>query len=86
MDIIKRLQEDSDLAEILCDICDVNILPEFISPQDEDKHLTYNIHEKHLPRKEAEASTFCLEMARLAFGEVKEKGAELQTPFMTFLY
>ncbi len=43
MDFIKILREDEDLSDLLCDVCDIEILPEFKTPQDEDGHLTYNI-------------------------------------------
>ena len=46
MDILRKLKDDEDLAELLCDISDVDILPQFREPQDEDGHLTYNIQGK----------------------------------------
>lgn len=30
MDFIRMLQEDNDLSDLLCDVCDIEILPEFI--------------------------------------------------------
>ncbi len=30
MDFIKRLREDNDLSDLLRDVCDVEILPQFI--------------------------------------------------------
>ena len=46
MDYIKILREDNDLSDLLCDVCDIEILPEFKIPQDEDGHITYNISGK----------------------------------------
>ena len=46
MDYIKILREDNDLSDLLCDMCDIEILPEFIIPQDEDGHITYNLSGK----------------------------------------
>lgn len=46
MDYIKMLREDSDLSDILCEVCDVEILREFKTPEDEFGHLTYNISGK----------------------------------------
>lgn len=46
MDFIKMLREDKDLSDLLCDVCDVEILLEFKTPQDEGGHLTYNISGK----------------------------------------
>ncbi len=46
MDLIKMLREDNDLSDLLCDTCDIEILPECKLPQDECGHLTYNISGK----------------------------------------
>ncbi len=43
MDLLKKLREDHDLSDLLCDVFDVKILPEFKTPQDEGGHVTYNI-------------------------------------------
>lgn len=43
MDFIKMLREDHDLADLLCDVCDIEILPEFKAPEDEFGHLSYNM-------------------------------------------
>lgn len=46
MDFIEMLREDNDLSDLLCDVCDIEIFPEFKMPQDECVHLTYNISGK----------------------------------------
>jgi len=46
MDYIKMLREDKDLSELLCDVCDIDIFPDFRTPQDEGGHLTFNISGK----------------------------------------
>lgn len=46
MDIVNLLRNDDELAGILCDICDVDILREMQPPQDEDGHLEYSIQGK----------------------------------------
>ena len=46
MDYIKMLREDSNLSDLLCDVCDIELLPEFKTPEDESGHLTYNISGK----------------------------------------
>ncbi len=46
MDFIKILREDNDLSDLLCDVCDVEILSAFQTPEDEGGHLTYNISGK----------------------------------------
>ena len=43
MDLIKSLREDYNLLVLLSTVCDVEILPEFKTPEDEFGHLTYNI-------------------------------------------
>lgn len=43
MDFIKMLREDHDLSDLLCDVCDIEIFPEFKRPQDECGHLAYNL-------------------------------------------
>lgn len=50
MDYIKMLRENQDLSDLLRDVCDVEILPEFQTPQDEDGHLTYNMPGKTFAR------------------------------------
>lgn len=46
MDLLKKLREDSDLSDLLCDVCDIEILSDFKTPQDEFGHLAYNISGK----------------------------------------
>lgn len=64
MDLLKKLREDNDLSDLLCDVCDVEILSEFKSPQDEGGHLTYNIAGKHLPKHVVEVNIFYLKMVQ----------------------
>lgn len=46
MDFIKMLRENNVLSDLLCDACDIKILPGFKTPEDEFGHLTYNISGK----------------------------------------
>ena len=46
MDLLAMLRENPDLSDLLCDVCDVAILPEVQTPQDEGGHLTYNLSGK----------------------------------------
>lgn len=46
MDFIRQLRENTELADLLCDVCDVEILPEFRKPQDENGHISYNLSGK----------------------------------------
>lgn len=41
--VLEKLRKDRDLAELLRDVCDVEILPGFRPPQDEMGHLKYSI-------------------------------------------
>ena len=50
MDFIKMLREDNDLSDLLCDVCDMEILPEFKEPEDEFEHLAYSIQGKTFAR------------------------------------
>lgn len=59
MDYIEVLRNNQDLSDLLCDVCDVEILPEFKTPEDEDGHLTYNISGKSFA-KEGSGSEYIL--------------------------
>lgn len=73
MDYIETLHRDSGLADLLCDVCDVEILSEFRTPQDEDGHLTYNISGETFAR-EGSGGEYIL----LADGSVGYWGSEGQ--------
>ena len=62
MDYMKLLHEDNGLSELLCDVFDIEILPEFKTPQDECGHLAYNIPGKHLPEQVPGVNIFYLKM------------------------
>ncbi|MDE7275050.1 MAG: hypothetical protein K2N95_18730 [Lachnospiraceae bacterium] len=59
MDLIRKIREDSDLSDLLIDVCDVEIFSEFKVPEDEFGHVTYNISGKTFAR-EANGSEFIL--------------------------
>lgn len=61
MDFIQMLREDQDLADLLSDVCDVEILPEFQAPEDEFGHLTYNISGKTFARAASGSEYILLE-------------------------
>ena len=46
MDLLKTLRENCDLLALLSTVCDVEILPELKTPEDEFGHLTYNVSGK----------------------------------------
>lgn len=67
MDFIKMLREDNGLSDLLCDVCDVEILPEFRTPQDEFGHLAYNIPGKTFARAGSGSEYILLEDGSIGF-------------------
>ena len=67
MDFIKMLREDNDLSDLLCDVCDIEIFPEFKIPQDEYGHLTYNISGKTFARAGSGCEYILLEDGSIGF-------------------
>lgn len=67
MDFIKMLREDNDLSDLLCDVCDIEIFPEFKIPQDESGHLTYNIPGKTFARAGSGSEYILLEDGSIGF-------------------
>lgn len=67
MDFIKRLREDSDLSDLMCDVCDIEILPEFKAPEDESGHLAYNISGKTFARAGCGSEYILLEDGSIGF-------------------
>ena len=43
MEIITLLRDNKEVNELLCDLCDIEILPDFKEPQDQHGHLSYSI-------------------------------------------
>jgi len=67
MDFIQTLKEDQDLSDLLCDVCDVEILPEFQIPEDECGHLAYNISGKTFARAGSGSEYILLEDGSVGF-------------------
>lgn len=67
MDLLKTLRDDYDLSTLLCDVCDIQILPEFETPQDESGHLTYNISGKTFARTGSGSEYILLEDGSIGF-------------------
>jgi len=67
MDFIKMLREDNALSDLLCDVCDIEILPEFMTPQNECGHLTYNILGKTFARSASGNEYILLEDGSIGF-------------------
>lgn len=67
MDLLKRLREDHGLSDLLCDVCDVEILSEFKTPQDEGGHLTYNIAGKTFAKARSGSEYILLEDGSIGY-------------------
>lgn len=67
MDYIKMLREDNSLSDLLCDVCDIEIFPEFKTPQDECGHLAYNISGKTFARTGSGSEYILLEDGSIGF-------------------
>ena len=67
MDFINMLREDNGLSDLLCDVCDIEIFPEFKTPQDEGGHLTYNISGKTFARAGSGSEYMLLEEVYIGF-------------------
>ena len=67
MDFIKILREDPDLSDLLCDVCDMEIFPEFKTPQDESGRLSYNISGKTFARTGSGSEYILLEDGSIGF-------------------
>lgn len=67
MDLLKKLREDHDLSDLLCDVCDVEILSEFKTPQDEGGHLTYNIAGKTFAKARSGSEYILLEDGSIGY-------------------
>lgn len=67
MDFIKMLRDDNSLSDLLCDVCDIEILPGFKTPEDESGHLTYNISGKTFARAGCGSEYILLEDGSIGF-------------------
>ena len=67
MDFIKMLREDNELSDLMCDVCDMEILPEYRKPEDEFGHLTYNISGKTFARAGSGSEYILLEDGSIGF-------------------
>lgn len=67
MDFISKIRGDSDLADLLSDVCDVEIFPEFQVPQDEFGHIVYNISGKTFAREKSGSEFILLEDGSIGY-------------------
>lgn len=88
LDFIKMLREDNDLADLLCDVCDIEIFAKFQKPQDENGHLTYNISGKTFAKAGSGSEYILLEDGSVGYwGSEGECGriADNLTDFFEFM-
>lgn len=67
MDLLKKLREDCGLSDLLCDVCDVEILSELEAPQNECGHLTYNIAGKTFAKAGSGSEYILLEDSSIGY-------------------
>lgn len=84
MDFIKTLREDSDLSDLLCDVCDVEILPEFKEPEDENGHLAYSIPGKTFARAGSGSEYILLEDGSIGFWGSEGRGGRIANDMKEF--
>lgn len=87
MDIIKLLKQDENLSDLLCYICDVEILSEFKSPQDEFGHLAYSITGKTFAKEGTGSEYILLEDGSVGFwGSEGESGRIADSLYDFFVF
>lgn len=67
MEFIKMLREDNGLSDLLCNVCDIEILSEFKTPEDELGHLAYNISGKTFAKAGSGSEYILLEDGSIGF-------------------
>ena len=67
MDLISKLRGDSDLSDLLSDVCDMEIFPELRVPQDESGHLVYNIPGKTFAGEKSGSEFILLEDGSIGY-------------------
>ncbi len=77
MDYIKILREDHELSELLCVICDVEIFPEFVTPEDEGGHLAYSISGQTFAREGSGSQYILLEDGSVGYWGSEGQGGRI---------
>lgn len=85
MDLMKKLRKDEDLLEMLYEFCDVRILSEYDSPQDEQGHLAYNIAGKTFARADTGSEYSLLEDGSVGFWGSEGQGGRMADSLQDFL-
>lgn len=77
LDYIKTLRYDRYLWDSLCDVCDIEVLPESKTPADEFGHLSHNIPGKTFAKAGSGSEYILLEDSSVVFRKVKVNAAKL---------
>lgn len=77
MDLLAMLRENPDLSDLLCDVCDVAILPEVQTPQDEGGHLTYNLSGKTFAKAGSGSEYILLEDGSVGYWGSEGEGGRI---------
>ncbi len=77
MDLLEMLRENPDLSDLLCDVCDVAILPEVQTPQDEGGHLTYNLSGKTFAKAGSGSEYILLEDGSVGYWGSEGEGGRI---------
>lgn len=77
MDLLKKLRGAHDLSDLLCDVCDVEILSEFRTLQDEGGHLTYNIVGKTFAQARSGSEYILLEDGSIGYWGSEGEGGRI---------
>jgi len=86
MDFIKILREDNNLSDLLRVVCDVEILPQFRTPEDECGHLAYNIPGKTFARAGSGSEYILLEDGSIGFWGSEGACGRIADNSQVFLY
>lgn len=84
MDYIRTLRADSDLAALLREVCDVEILPECRSPEDEFGHLSYNLSGKTFAETGSGSEYLLLEDGSVGFWGSEGSGGRIAENLQEF--
>jgi hypothetical protein len=76
LDYIKTLRYDRYLWDSLCDVCDIEVLPESKTPADEFGHLSHNIPGKTFAKAGSGSEYILLEDSSVVFRKVKVNAAK----------
>lgn len=84
MDILEFLRQNEEVTEMLCDLCDIKILPDFKLPQDEFGHLVYSIPGKTFAKDNAGSEYILLEDGSVGYWGSEGKTGRISDNIINF--